>query len=83
MQNSGRQLTVERDAADSGSDWQLAVEVWPAALALAVSVCCATLFFPFFTYCPSSGLLQALLPQVRPLCAGTSTSKDASWELYY
>ena len=46
---------------------QLAKDVWPAAAALGVSVGCATLVFPFFTYVPSSGWLQAMLPQVPPL----------------
>lgn len=50
--------------AEAVSDWQVAVDVWPAALALGVSVGCATLFFPFFTYVKSSGWLGTLLPQV-------------------
>ena len=54
---------------------QLAKDVWPAAAALGVSVGCATLVFPFFTYVPSSGWLQAMLPQVRPLCLTTYNFK--------
>lgn len=68
----GRDLEGEDKEMDSSKQldlqWslQLLAEVWPAATALAVSVCCATLFFPFFTFCPSSGWLKSLLPQASP-----------------
>lgn len=48
-----------------GNLQMLASEIWPAAVALAVSVACATLLFPFFTFVTSSGWLKTLLPQAR------------------
>lgn len=53
--------------AEKLSTRELLVEIWPAAVALGVNIACVTCLFPFFTYVPSSGWLQSLLPQVPPL----------------
>lgn len=55
----------EDTLAPEGSILDLIPEIWPAAIALGVSVGCATLLFPFFTFVPSSGWLKTYLPQVQ------------------
>ena len=40
--------------------------IWPAAMALFLSVSTSILVFPFFPYVPSSGSFGDALPQVRP-----------------
>ena len=45
----------------------LAQGIWPAVLALFLSVSTSILVFPFFPYVPSSGTFGDALPQVGPL----------------
>ncbi len=46
----------------------LAHGIWPAALALFLSVSTSILIFPFFPYVPTSGYFGDALPQVRKPC---------------
>lgn len=56
------------DAADQEVDTQeLLRSIWPAAVALFLSISTSTLVFPFFTYVPSSGFFGEMLPQVGHL----------------
>lgn len=44
--------------------------IWPAALALTLSVSSSMALFPLFTYVPSSGMLGEALPEVRYIMGG-------------
>lgn len=72
--SSATTWSQESQPHDDGDLYALAAEIWPAAVALAVSSGCATLVFPFFTFVKSSGWLKALLPQVS-MDGGISESK--------
>ena len=47
-----------------GGPWALAQGIWPALLALCLSVSTSILVFPFFPYVPTSGYFGDALPQV-------------------
>lgn len=64
------------------STMALAQGVWPAALALFLSVSTSILLFPFFPYVPSSGGFGNALPQVGQDLTAAQAWLCFAWRCY-